>query len=618
MQVYLKGKAIRLDPRKSIGKGGEADVFNIGNGLALKAYKLPSHPDLSGNPEGQKAAKERIEEHQRKLKSFPGGLPGRVIVPQDLVTDKNGRIVGYVMKLLSDAEALLKYGDKVFRQAGVSNDLVVKILLDIHETLEAVHKKNVVIGDSNDLNILVKNDEAHFIDADSFQFGSFMCRVFTERFVDPLLCKLNEQRPILVKPHNIESDWFAYAIMLMQSLLYVGPYGGIYRPKDKSKKIVQPARSLHRITVFHPDVKYPKPATHFDVLPDDLLEQLRLIFEKDERGIFPKNLIENIRWTKCVVCGAEHARNICPECSHAVVKETVRIRGKATSRESFRTSGIILEAATWRGNLYWIYYEDGALKREGGKTIAHQELSPKMRFRVLKNSSLIAREHQLIDIGVDRTPTKLAIDTYRNIPVFGVNSENHYWLTGGQLIRNGAYANEVIGQVLENQTLFWVGETFGFGFYRAGQIQTAFVFGAKSKTINDNVKIPHITSQLINAHCYFATDRCWLFLITQSEGKIYNECMVINSKGSLLAHMKEENGENLWLENVRGKAASGDFLLAATDEGIVRIEVANGQLFIASEFPDTEPFVSQDCWLFPAKNGLHVVDRKSVKLLQIN
>ncbi len=618
MQVYLRGKVIKLDPKKSIGKGGEADVFDIGNYLALKAYKLPNHPDLTGNLRAQKAARERIEEHQKKLRVFPKNLPPRVITPIDLITDTNGQVVGYTMKLLAGTEALLRYSDKGFRQTGIDNNAVIKTFLDIYETLESIHKRNVVVGDFNDLNVLIRDNQAYFIDTDSFQFGSFMCRLFTERFVDPLLCDSREQRPILIKPYNVDSDWFAYAIMLMQSLLYVGPYGGIYKPKNRLQRIVQPARSLRRITVFHPDVKYPKPATHYDVLPDDLIEKLRLIFEKDERGSFPKDLIENIRWTKCIVCGAEHARNICPECSHAAIKETVRIHGKVTVRESFRTKGIILEATTWRGNLYWVYHEDGELKREGGKTIAYQSLDPKIRFRVMKNNTLIAKNHQLINIGTDGKLIKLVVDTYRNTPIFGTNSENYYWLTGGRLMRNGAFADEIVGQVLENQTLFWIGEKFGFGFYRAGQIQTTFVFDAKAKTINDSIKLPRITGELINANCYFGTNRCWFFIITQNEGKIYNECIVIGSKGEFLAHTKEEKGENSWLESVRGKTTSGDFLLVATDEGVVRIETANKQLIIAKEFPDTEPFISQDCWLFTAKDGVYVVDRKSVKLLQIN
>lgn len=50
MKVLLGGKSIQTKPSASIGKGGEADVFNIGGGRALKIFKPPTHPDF--DPEG--------------------------------------------------------------------------------------------------------------------------------------------------------------------------------------------------------------------------------------------------------------------------------------------------------------------------------------------------------------------------------------------------------------------------------------------------------------------------------------------------------------------------------------------------------------------------------------
>ena len=50
MDVYLRGKRIKLDPTRSLGKGGEADVFDLGGGRALKLFKSPDHPDYQGLP----------------------------------------------------------------------------------------------------------------------------------------------------------------------------------------------------------------------------------------------------------------------------------------------------------------------------------------------------------------------------------------------------------------------------------------------------------------------------------------------------------------------------------------------------------------------------------------
>ena len=129
--------------------------------------------------------------------------------------------------------------------------------------MAGLHALGVVIGDFNDLNVLVKDEQAYLIDADSFQFGGFLCRVFPERFVDPLSCDPQERRPLLCKPFSTDSDWHAFAVMVMQTLLSVGPYGGVYRPKSTSARVPEYARPLRRITVFHPEVLYPKPAAPY-------------------------------------------------------------------------------------------------------------------------------------------------------------------------------------------------------------------------------------------------------------------------------------------------------------------------------------------------------------------
>src|SRR5206468_1441187 len=108
-----------------------------------------------------------------------------------------------------------------------------------------LHGAGVVAGDLNDLNILVtRKDEGFFIDADSYQFGRYRCAVFTERFVDPLLSDAGATAPRLARPFEETSDWYAFFVLLMQCLLFVGPYGGIYRPKDQSKRVPAGARPL--------------------------------------------------------------------------------------------------------------------------------------------------------------------------------------------------------------------------------------------------------------------------------------------------------------------------------------------------------------------------------------
>lgn len=624
-EVYVVGKRIVTNPSKAIGKGGEADIYDIGGGKALKLFKQPNHPDYVGFPNEQTAARERIQVHQQKLKMFPKGLPGRVVVPEELATDQAGDIVkGYTFNYVQNAELLMRYASRPFREAGITNDMVVKTFLDMHKTVAGIHAAKVVLGDFNDLNELIVNGtEAFFIDADSFQFGAFLCRVFTGRFVDPLLCDPRATSPMLVKPHNEHSDWYAFAVMLMQSLLYVDPYGGVYKPKDLANKIPHDARPLRRITVFHPEVKYPKPATPYGILPDDLLQYFHCIFEKDERKEFPIKLLEMMRWTKCAACGTEHARGACPNCqlaAPAAVKEVTVVRGNVTATRVFQTrGGQILYASLQGGKLRWLYHENEKFLRDReGIFVANGQLNPQMRFRISGNATIIAQGGHALLFRNGQREGSFATDSYRTLPLLDANERHHYWSNAGQLLRDGQFGSEFIGGVLAGQTLFWVGPTFGFGFYQAGNLNVAFVFDAEIRGINDSVKIPAVRGQLIDSTCVFARELCWFFTSSRESGKTLNRCNVINSTGGVIASAEANAGDGSWLGTIRGKCAAGNFLLTATDDGVVRVEPQNGSIVQTRTFPDTEPFVDSGSNLFAGPDGLYVVGRNEIQLLKIS
>lgn len=547
MEVYVGGKKTVLDPKKSIGKGGEADIYDIGEGKALKVFKTPDHPDIANSREEQENARLRLQEHNEKLRVFPKSLPKNVVSPEELATDRNGRqVVGYTMRLIRGAEALMRYTDRGFRQNNASNEKMLKIFKNLHSTIRGIHHEKVVIGDFNDLNVLVSDDKAFIVDADSFQFGKYLSKMFTAKFVDPLLCDPKGENPMLIHHHNYYSDWYAFNVMLMESLLFVHPYGGVYRPKNPSKRIPHESRPLYRITIFNTEVRYPKPAIPYIVLPDDLLHHFHKVFEKDARGEFPIALIEQIHWTKCDRCGTEHARTLCPNCAHiapAAIKEIIVVRGKVTA-------------------------------------------------------------------------TKIKISSLP--PEVSAKSPIKFWLDGGRLMKKGQIAPEYVGDVLEGQTRFWVGEEFGFGFYRAGYFTVGFVFNVRGGGINDNVKLPRISGQLIDAAAILTKEQCWFLISAQEKGKTINRAIVINKKGAVEGVAETTAGDGSWLSTIHGKCALGNIFFSATDDGIVRVEINSGQIAKTKEFPDTEPFVDGSSQLFIGKEGLYAVRGKEVLLLKIN
>ncbi|MEK9173440.1 MAG: hypothetical protein AAB594_02630 [Patescibacteria group bacterium] len=619
-QVTIGGRRVTVSPSNAIGKGGEADIYNIGGGLALKLFKPPDHPDYEGLPREQRGAEERIRAHQQKLRLFPKNLPPNVVTPIDFALNRKLEIVGYTMRFLSGAELLMRYSERRFRESGVGSDTILEIFKNLHGTVLGIHRSNVVIGDFNDLNVMVLGNECYLIDADSFQFDQFMCRVFTARFADPTLCDRALTSLMLVKPHNPMSDWYAFSAMLFQCLLYVDPYGGVYRPKNQIRRIPNGARPLKRITVFHSEVIYPKPAIPYRVLPDDILDRFHRIFEKDERGIFPIALIENMRWTKCGGCGIEHARDLCPECQKVApgaIRQTIVKRGKVTATRIFRTNGRILYASVQNGNLKWLYHDVDGFKRENSSLVITGNLDPQIRFRISDKKTLLGKNGSLAVLEAGMDPKQIMVESFQNLPIFDANADHLYWAAEGQLKKSGALGDEYVGDVLSNQTLFWVGSKFGFGFYRAGNMNVAFVFDAEHRGINDNVKITRLRGQLVDSTCVFGDSRAWFFVATRESGKTINHCFVIARTGEVEAVADAEDGDGSWLGTIRGKATTGSMLFAPTDEGIIRLQIENSQIKEAARFPDTEPFVDSGSQLFVTKSGIYVVDRNEITQLTI-
>lgn len=617
--VVGNGRLISLRPSDVIGKGGEADIFRKGS-EAFKIFKPPTHADLAGSPALQQEARDRIAMHQQKLPALMAlapRLPKKISTPVDLVHDKTGKVAGYQMNFVENAEVILKYGERSFREQGISDDMVRDTFLNLYPIVDGAHSASFVFGDFNDLNVLVRGIEAFVIDADSGQFGPFLSPMFTTTFVDPLICDPHASSMVMVKPHGPETDWYAYLIMLMRSLLYVGPYGGVYRPTDKAKQIPHDGRPLKRITVFDPEVRYPKPARHFKILPDDLLDLFERTFVKDARGKPPLSIIERLRFTTCTKCGVVHARGQCPECvgiTPPMVKE-VHV-GSAKGTKVFDSMGPILYATIQGGILRYLYHHEGAYRREGDRIIVHAPLDPNIRFRIRGDDTVLARGGRcLVFEKNNQTPTTIAVESYGLLPLVDANKDSIFFADSGGLYRSsqlGLDYRDKVGDILPNQTLFWVGEELGFGFYRAAELSNFFVFRPKIRGLNDSVTLPGIKGQLVDATAYFGHDRIWFFTTTQEGNTAYNRCYLLDAQGKLLGSAEARPGDGSWLGKIRGACAARDFLLVPTDDGVVRVAQNGSALDVVKEFPDTHRFVDAGSQLFVGNDGLTVIKRHEI------
>lgn len=551
-KVWLDGQAVALDALAVLGQGGEADVYDLGDGRALKVFKTPDHPDVAGLPALEAAAAARLAEHEDKLRAFPATLPRFVVKPQALATRlKHREVVGYAMPRVT-GEPLMRFAEPHWRRAHPTDaNTIVAALRHLHDTVAAVHRAGVVIGDFNDTNVLVagpgaeapiSNDSphagaagaaCHLIDADSWQFGRWRAQMFTERFVDPRLCLPEASAPALACPHDADGDWFAFAVMVFRSLLLIGPYGGVLAP---ARKIPHAARPLHRISVFDADVVYPKAAIPPSVLPDDLVDHLRHVFERDRRGAFPVALLDRLRFQRCA-CGAEHARASCPVC---------------------RTS-VAVPAAVVRGRVRASRLDPAAL-----------------------------------------TPSSFAVGRSPAAPVF---------LSGGALYRNSALGPEAIGQVLAGQTRAWCGSKLGVGLYRAGGYTVTFVFRPDRRGLIDGVALPRIRGALLDVHAVCGADRAWLWWREALAGKETVRCAAIAATGEVLGVAEAPADDAGWLAGVPGACAVGALLFVPADDGVLRVEAQHGALAITRTYPDTADFVTAADQLHPGPGGLDVQTR---------
>jgi hypothetical protein len=553
--AWIDGAKRTFGPAQLVGQGGEAEIYDLGDGRVVKWWKPASHPDFDGLPDAQQAAARRITEAPARLRALPGNLPPAVVAPSGLALSgkKSSDIVGYVMPKVA-GEPLYSYGEPRWRRDHpIAGDELVAMLLALHDAIAGLHRRGVVIGDCNDLNVLVDGSRVHLIDVDSYQLAGFPCSMFSERFVDPRLCV---GAAVPQRPHDADSDWFAYAAMVVRTLLGVGPWGGVHAT------CLATQRAARRLSVLGADITYPRSARPIAILPDELVGVLRAIFERDVRGPFPRIELERLRLRACAGCGELHARAACPACKTAAPNYVVRdyvVRDYIVHNTSVAPSEV-------RGRLRW--------------------------------SALPAPPPpHTIALGPATRPC---------------------WTAGDSIWRSGALGPERIGGVLANHTHAWIGAKLGAGFYRAGGFAAGFVFRPDRGGIDDRVVLPPLRGQLVDACATIGDDRAWLWLTLAARGRVTTTCIVVGADATVLAaHVLGDRGDVPWLRGVAGACAAGPHLFVPTESGIVRIEVIAGALAQTRVFADTAELVSEGDRLALASGGIAVARRRDSIFLQL-
>lgn len=232
MQEIVIGKD-RVSIDESIGKGGEGEVYTIKgrSGQAVKIYNA----DLRSKREG-------------KVRAIVGeGLAAKtdlVAYPREVVTDRCGNFLGFVMRLVSDYRPLHELYSPKSRQRHfpmVDYRFIVHAALNVARAVRKVHQTGCVIGDLNHSGVLVAQDATvALIDADSFQFSlngkSYPCVVGVPEFTPPEL----HGKSLASVQRTIEHDSFGLAVAIFHPL-FMGrhPYAGLGPDMSMSDAIAQ-------------------------------------------------------------------------------------------------------------------------------------------------------------------------------------------------------------------------------------------------------------------------------------------------------------------------------------------------------------------------------------------
>ncbi len=218
----------RASVAELIGKGGEGEVYAIKGraGLAVKIYKANLRPKRENKVRAMVGEGLAV---QTELIAYPG----------DIVTDRKGSFLGFVMRLVSGYRPLHElYSPKSRLRFFPKADyrFVIHVASNVARAVGKVHQTGCVIGDLNHSGILVARDATvALIDADSFQFSlngtSYPCVVGVPDFTPPEL----HGKKLATVERTIEHDNFGLAVAIFQ-LLFMGkhPYAGIRKGSETS------------------------------------------------------------------------------------------------------------------------------------------------------------------------------------------------------------------------------------------------------------------------------------------------------------------------------------------------------------------------------------------------
>jgi len=574
MQVIYQGTPITIDPKKSIGSGGEANIVVHGN-VAFKIYHQPT------------------AERAKKLQDFLShrfAFPVNVMAPIDNLYDNRNKVIGFAMGIADNCKDIRNLSVTKFRSVQqITTNHVVDCFTQTKTTLDSIHDLGIIVGDFNDLNILfdITTYVPIYIDVDSFQFDSYPCIVGTEDFIDPSLYGVDlTKKPMFTQ----QTDWYSFAVILFKSLFFVHPYGGI---QQQHKTLF--TRAQNNVWVFDKSVTYPVMGKKPETISDELLTYFSEIFCHGQRPNLPITLLQSLQnsFIECSACKTfyHNSRGTCPQCMQVTpqitanlskVKMTKQVgKEQCVASTLFQIEGTILFTKVINDTIVVISYDGkntnlSLVTKNSENTITlWQGFQKDFRYEYfLPHYLVVAQNTKVLIFDVSNKSIKHVGSTstmlYRNEPVITCDNDGFYRLTNntimrGSIVGGNNFIETDIMSSIENQTWIQAGKYLNFGFYRIFEKYQFFIF---TPTVRYEIKLPDLPGQVIDMDVITSVNSVLLLRKNIHNGRTYSHWHIIDDKGKILETKSEESISSELLSNIYGKTFAGSNLIHPTDSGI--------------------------------------------------
>lgn len=538
-------KAVHLAKLDQLGNGGEAVVYREGD-HALKIFRTPDDEFYLGSGDAprrmREQAKSRLKDYPVKLPAFPVWVGDRVVGPIEFIQlDSKYPVGGYAMKLVQDSVPLRQYTKRKWkRRKGITLNDIGQIFVDLYDTVAELHACGMLIGDFKPDNVLVRENSAYVVDAESMAYDQFRCRTYSEGYVDPLLCDPRLDYEVLVKPYNETSDWYAFTVVLFQCLTNLTPYEGVYMTPPGEKPVKPAERSLRRISVFNKHVKVPGITESIKELPEELQHYFYNVFEGGLREKPTRELIESL-------CDSEvepfdPVEHTC-WAKFSVDDSEVNTEESLHLSSFYSGTGTIVSSGVYNGKMKYLVKENEMLLDEKGKELLTIDSDHFNAFRCARSGYLFGMDHdndtfQQFDgpfyyVPPRSQPVKVeevdpAPDGSPNIAMI---NKRLFWL------RNGKLQSPDLKRSLarfQGTAALYAGERFGL-ILRVDNGELACLYLLRKSNIRRLTGLPPMMGSVTHFEAVFSKQFVWVFLTAEWEGQKTRYILVLNHEGKLRA-----------------------------------------------------------------------------------